>query len=402
MFKIFVHLTLVLALLLSQTISVNATTSANSRTIEIYSTEGTVTMTRGATRDFVARTGMLLHDGFTVTTGAGSRCYLQLDDGSLIRMDADSTIQINLASRNLLSISVLSGGLAVDAKPQSIDQEIEIRIGTSALAIRGTFFAAESLETGSIIFTMFEGYGVVDGVYLPQGHILLIEDGAQQHLPVTFDFEDASAFVLELILSDVSRFISNETIKYTNIERITELYAFRQGDPLLFSAMQQGSETNQRSLFYPPFFHASFIFSIFVFLILIIFLTALAYVLITKHKRGSGILYDIAESTVVDNNGINTASTESPSSPEIKTFNAPDGTVGTQYSYEFTATGSPRPKWTYTGKLPSGLTAITTESLLLFGTPTEAGEFTFTITASNTQGYFNQTLTIVISSPSMN
>ncbi|TNM37733.1 calcium-binding protein [Nocardioides albidus] len=57
-------------------------------------------------------------------------------------------------------------------------------------------------------------------------------------------------------------------------------------------------------------------------------------------------------------------------------------TVGTPYSYTFTATGNPDPTFTVaTGSLPDGLTLTSTG--LLSGTPTTAGAFTFTVRAAN-------------------
>ncbi|NKU37336.1 hypothetical protein GS887_25675 [Rhodococcus hoagii] len=58
------------------------------------------------------------------------------------------------------------------------------------------------------------------------------------------------------------------------------------------------------------------------------------------------------------------------------------GTVGRPYSYAFTVAGRPAPTVSVTtGALPDGLTL--TSNGLLAGTPTSAGLFEFTLTASN-------------------
>jgi hypothetical protein len=59
----------------------------------------------------------------------------------------------------------------------------------------------------------------------------------------------------------------------------------------------------------------------------------------------------------------------------------PAGTVGTPYSFQFTAEGTPQPTVTASGNLPRGLTL--SPSGLLSGTPTTAGTYAFTVTAAN-------------------
>ena len=218
--------------------TVLASASGPSTTVEIFRTDGDVTMTRGTGREFSARSGMMLHEGFTVTTGVNSSAHLMLDDGSLIQMDHSSTVQISQASRNRLSVSLLSGNLAVDAEPQRGDRTVEVRIGNSALAIRGTFFVAENRHDGSVVYTMFEGSGEVDGLHLPARHVMYVHVDEVEHYEIhnmlteihellPFNFEIASLFVLGLIVGDIERFVENYVIEYSDIERVYEVYQSR-------------------------------------------------------------------------------------------------------------------------------------------------------------------------------
>jgi len=89
-------------------------------------------------------------------------------------------------------------------------------------------------------------------------------------------------------------------------------------------------------------------------------------------------------------------SEELPGEPPVITGHAPDGVVNTAYSFQFIATGSPAPIWSVTGELPPGLTF---ENGLLSGTPTTAGNFTFTVTASNTEGTDSLIVTVAVTLP---
>ncbi|MGI8653732.1 MAG: ExeM/NucH family extracellular endonuclease [Pyrinomonadaceae bacterium] len=126
----------------------------------------------------------------------------------------------------------------------------------------------------------------------------------------------------------------------------------------------------------------------------------------TATVTGSGTIYNVAISGMTSN-GIVTASvnasgatdaagntnTASTSTDNMVTYNAPmspvftngappNGTVGTAYTFTFTASGTPSPTFSVTaGTAPAGLSIAANGTLS--GTPTTAGTFTFTVTASN-------------------
>jgi hypothetical protein len=73
-------------------------------------------------------------------------------------------------------------------------------------------------------------------------------------------------------------------------------------------------------------------------------------------------------------------------------------TIGSAFSYQAAATGSPAPTFTYSGTLPKGL-AFFGSSGAITGTPDSgtAGTYAITITAKNSVGIATQTLTITVS-----
>jgi len=83
-----------------------------------------------------------------------------------------------------------------------------------------------------------------------------------------------------------------------------------------------------------------------------------------------------------------------PATPVISSAATATGTVGTAFTYTITASNSPT-SFSAPG-LPAGLTVNTTTGVIS-GTPTTAGTSTVTLSATNTGGTGNKTLTITIS-----
>lgn len=93
--------------------------------------------------------------------------------------------------------------------------------------------------------------------------------------------------------------------------------------------------------------------------------------------------------------------TPTPSSlftaPTITTESIPDGTLNKTYSARFTASGTSPIVWSVDGDLPSGVYMGYFGNL--FGFPTEAGTFTFTVKAKNIEGSDEKTFTLTIANP---
>lgn len=93
-------------------------------------------------------------------------------------------------------------------------------------------------------------------------------------------------------------------------------------------------------------------------------------------------------------NIIVTKSSSSVTAPVISSSLTATGTVGTAFSYQITASGSP----TFFGAagLPTGLNLNTTSGAIT-GTPTVAGTFSVTVSATNSAGTGSATLVITVS-----
>src|SRR5438552_11203519 len=88
--------------------------------------------------------------------------------------------------------------------------------------------------------------------------------------------------------------------------------------------------------------------------------------------------------------------TINPATPVIQPPFTATGQVGVAFSYQITATNNPT-SFNATG-LPAGL-SVSTSTGLISGTPTTAGTYTVTISATNAGGTGSHTLTLTINPP---
>lgn len=84
--------------------------------------------------------------------------------------------------------------------------------------------------------------------------------------------------------------------------------------------------------------------------------------------------------------------------PEITTTSLKAGTLRKYYNSRVTASGSSTIKWNMNGTLPAGMRFLNGN---IIGTPSEAGEFPITVTASNSVGEDSQEFTISITDPNV-
>ena len=83
--------------------------------------------------------------------------------------------------------------------------------------------------------------------------------------------------------------------------------------------------------------------------------------------------------------------------PTITASTLPEASASTYYSYQLVANGTYPMTWSFSGKLPDGLTL--SESGLLSGIPSKARSFKFTAKASNEYGEDSKSFTITVYEP---
>ena len=103
--------------------------------------------------------------------------------------------------------------------------------------------------------------------------------------------------------------------------------------------------------------------------------------------------------TIASGTGTGTIQNDDIPTITVSPATLPDGTVGVAYNQTITASGGASPyMFSFTGNLPTGLTLST--SGILSGTPTMAGTYNFTVTATDSSNYTgSQAYTVMISVP---
>lgn len=116
------------------------------------------------------------------------------------------------------------------------------------------------------------------------------------------------------------------------------------------------------------------------------------------------------KSTVCVGNIVDSASkelslavTDTRIAPTIAMETLSDGKAGTEYSIQITATGTGPITWSLTdgSVLPDGL-ALNAENGVISGTPTTAGEYSFTVTATNVKGEDSHKFTLKVAESDVN
>ena len=210
-------------------VAVSAATK-DARSVVVFETEGdSVKITKGTPKEISAKAGQRLSDGYTVSTGKDSYCYLKLDEDSVVKMDQQSKLAVSKTSKDKLSLSVLSGSALVDAGPQAPGKTIETRVGNTGLTIRGTLFIVSQPQDGSgkIAITMLQGSGEVDGKILPEGSTMFVYDdnvaAEKVYSMLNVEVETMDLFTLLVVLDYKDMLMELNLISPEELELIPQL-----------------------------------------------------------------------------------------------------------------------------------------------------------------------------------
>ena len=112
-----------------------------------------------------------------------------------------------------------------------------------------------------------------------------------------------------------------------------------------------------------------------------------------KWLGSDGELYEPGDNVSADVTKLTAQFAPSSHSVTITTDTLPDGKVGEAYSQILTADGTTPITWSVSGALPDGLTLV---GDTIKGTPSKAGDFKFTVKATNSAGSDTKELSITI------
>ena len=122
---------LFLALLLLLGMAQPALAADTAETMQLSSTEGTVTVSNASGRSMASRAGMRLYSGYHVQTSANSYAWINLDSTKLIKLDASSKVEIRKSGKKL-EVLLKSGNLYGNvSKPLASDETLDVRTSTA-------------------------------------------------------------------------------------------------------------------------------------------------------------------------------------------------------------------------------------------------------------------------------
>jgi len=235
------YLTLPLAVIIMFSILSGGTVTlfaaqSQARAISFFKLEGDdIKMTKGTVREFNAKVGFRLYDGYTVSTGLDSYSYFNLDDSSIIKMDQRSEIKVSKASSSKLSITVESGAALVDAEKQDGDKSLETRIGNTAIAVRGTLYVVEYEPGLALYVTMLDGSGDIGGNSLSAGQVMRVSDEKRTnnnhfHIQPFRINKEVSLFTLLAVSEYRELLLANGVISEDDIALLEELIAEKKAE----------------------------------------------------------------------------------------------------------------------------------------------------------------------------
>ena len=135
----------------------SAAESAAAADMRLEGIEGTVALENAGGAALSARTGMKLYSGYTLSTKAASYAYVSLDRSKVIKLDANSQVEVRKQGQKL-ELLVKAGQLFFNVRdPLSASESMNIRTSTAVTGVRGTsgYVTVEDSSTSSV--TILDG-----------------------------------------------------------------------------------------------------------------------------------------------------------------------------------------------------------------------------------------------------
>ncbi|MCL1997220.1 MAG: FecR family protein, partial [Turicibacter sp.] len=233
MLKRFFALSLAFLIMLSGSQTASAAVAfTNARTITVATIEGqNADMFRSTGQRATPRRNSRLTNGYQLATGTRTHIDLRMDRESLLRMDENSRLAVEINGQ-MLGLDVLNGNALVKVAGQASNQSLAARVGSVILAVRGTMFTLGHYDENTVYIVMLSGSGEVDGVMLESGQILTAWfDGDNPHVSGTIirDWHDddthliiSQIYINELDFFTLDEILNNREYLLENSNFITE------------------------------------------------------------------------------------------------------------------------------------------------------------------------------------
>lgn len=223
-------LLLALALLLSWAPAAFAAETAS--TMQLTKTEGTVTVANASGRGLSVREKMRLYSGYVIKTGLASYAWVALDSTKLVKLDANSEVEIHKNGKSL-ELLVQSGSLFFNVtEPLKEDETLNICTSTMVAGVRGTIGYANVVrpsrhtvtKTDSSI-SLLEGRVVCKPVSKGSKTAITIKGGESLNIPLSVSSKDllTDLAVKPLTPQDIPGFVLVDVAQDAGlISRITQ------------------------------------------------------------------------------------------------------------------------------------------------------------------------------------
>ena len=232
-------MSLILAVIIIFTLSIPVFAAENeavSRTIVVKSVDGNNAVYvkgAGAKREFNLAAGKRLASGYVLTTGGGTEVSLVLDDETIVKMAANTKLDISEVKGKRLKLTVLSGSIAINAAKQE-NSSIDVSVGNVTAGIRGTIITVSYPKSANPIITVLEGLLQAYNSELSQemligaGEVVDVLDSEKpesstEMVKRSLDLENIDSLTLETIIEYFDKLKEEEDLEIGGLDELKEL-----------------------------------------------------------------------------------------------------------------------------------------------------------------------------------